>query len=1064
MTLSADGSTLYGTTIDGGAYNYGTVFSVPVSGGSPTVLATFNASFAGDESPDPYGDLTLSGNTLYGTTCFGGAYADGGTVFSVPVSGGSPTVLGSFARYQNGCAPEAGLTLSGNTLYGTTSSGGPNGLNVGTVFSIPVGGGSPTVLATFNGNNGENPRAGLTLIGSTLYGTTISGGGYNDGTVFSVPVSGGSPTLLASFSGSNGNEPVAGLTLSADGSTLYGTTMYGGAYGDGTVFSIPVSGGSPTLLASFNGSDGSSPEAALMLSGNTLYGTTCVGGAYGGDYGDGDGTVFALAVPEPSTIALLLASAACLSGYAWRRRTMRNRALMVVALASVLAMTASISQAQVSNVFNMPSGEASLQFVTVGNPGNAADTTTGYGSYGYGSVPYVYQMGKYDVTIGQYCQFLNAVAATDTYGLYNSDLALMSGWETNSMPTVGIVQSGSPGSYTYSVSYTAGAWSSYVAYNSNLYPSALAAANDAPIFDMTWGDAARFCNWLQNGQPTNLGEAAGSTETGAYTLNGDTSSYLETRNPNATYFIPSENEWYKAAYFNPSNGTYWLYPTQSNTVPSYALRPRGRTTPISLNGSNQTDSTNCLTPVGAFLASPGPYGTYDMGGDVWQWNEAIIQSETLGGCRGLRGGSWGDNYRQPARSIGDDYDNAASANIWGYGFRVATSVPEPSAITLLLACAACLLGYAWRRRSGRLSWSAAAVLLGVTAGTVQAQVVFNMPTGQASLQFVTVGDPGNAADSTGYGSVSYAYQMGKYDVTVGQYCQLLNAVAASDTYGLYNSGMAVGAYALSHGSYRGAAAGQLYLLRLVQRQRLEQLRAYDPSLYPSARPRPTTAPVFDVTWGDAARFANWLQNGQPMPETPGGGGFHRDRSLHAQRGDIQFRADGRDAQRWRDVLHPFGERMVQGSVFRPDQRHVLDVPDAKQHRSHQHPFGHGENNANLYDYFHTGNGGYTDATNWLTPGRFAGSPGPFGTYDMGGDVYQWNEANVSNEYRGMRGGAWDELDRLAVRLPRRRPPVVRVPRHRFPRGRRCPEPSTIALLACRCRLPAGLRLAAAKDG
>ena len=153
---------------------------------------------------------------------------------------------------------------------------------------------------------------------------------------------------------------------------------------------------------------------------------------------------------------------------------------MVVALASVLAMTASISQAQVSNVFNMPSGEASLQFVTVGNPGNAADTTTGSGSYGYGSVPYVYQIGKYDVTIGQYCQFLNAVAATDTYGLYNSDLALMSGWETNSMPTVGIVQSGSPGSYTYSVSYTAGTWSSYVAYNSNLYPSALAAANDGP--------------------------------------------------------------------------------------------------------------------------------------------------------------------------------------------------------------------------------------------------------------------------------------------------------------------------------------------------------------------------------------------------------------------------------------------------------------------------------------------------------------------------------------------------------------------------------------------------------
>ena len=79
-----------------------------------------------------------------------------------------------------------------------------------------------------------------------------------------------------------------------------------------------------------------------------------------------------MTVPEPSTIALLLASAACLLGYAWRRRTMVTGHLVVVALASVLAMTASISQAQ--GVFNMPNGEASLQFVTVGNPGNAADT------------------------------------------------------------------------------------------------------------------------------------------------------------------------------------------------------------------------------------------------------------------------------------------------------------------------------------------------------------------------------------------------------------------------------------------------------------------------------------------------------------------------------------------------------------------------------------------------------------------------------------------------------------------------------------------------------------------
>ena len=120
-------------------------------------------------------------------------------------------------------------------------------------------------------------------------------GAYGYGAVFSVPVGGGSPTVLASFDGSDGEYPVAGLTLI--GNTLYGTTYAGGAYYDGTVFSVPVSGGSPTVVASFNGGNGAYPEAGLTLSGNTLYGTTLSGGV------NNNGTVFALTVPEPSTIA-----------------------------------------------------------------------------------------------------------------------------------------------------------------------------------------------------------------------------------------------------------------------------------------------------------------------------------------------------------------------------------------------------------------------------------------------------------------------------------------------------------------------------------------------------------------------------------------------------------------------------------------------------------------------------------------------------------------------------------------------------------------------------------------
>ena len=185
-------------------------------------------------------------------------------------------------------------------------------------------------------------------------------------------------------------------------------------------------------------------------------------------------------VPEPSTLVLLAIGALGFLAFAWRRQ--RGRARCVSCAAVVVAML--IAGSAQADVFNMGgtynpatgtwTGSASLQFVTVGNPGNAADPSTGYGSVGY-----TYQMGKYDVTVGQYVQFLNAVAKTDTYGLYNGLMASYGG-----IFPFGITQSGSSGSYSYSVT------GSY--------------AQDAncPMFEVSWGDAARFCNWLQNGQPT----------------------------------------------------------------------------------------------------------------------------------------------------------------------------------------------------------------------------------------------------------------------------------------------------------------------------------------------------------------------------------------------------------------------------------------------------------------------------------------------------------------------------------------------------------------------------------
>ncbi len=332
----------------------------------------------------------------------------------------------------------------------------------------------------------------------------------------------------------------------------------------------------------------------------------------------------------------------------------KNRSILFVA-AFLAASAAVAAQADVS-----------MQFVTVGDPGNAADPSTGYGA-----VPYTYQMGEYDVTTGQYAAFLNAVAKTDTYGLYNSYMA-------TDYSNIKITQTGSSGNYSYSVT-----------------GSDPQAAN-CPVFDVTWGDAARFCNWLQNNQPTGA-EGPGTTETGAYTLNGATTNaalMAITRNAGAVDFIPSENEWYKAAYYNASNASYWLYPTKSNTAPSNVLSAIGTNNANFYNGG-YTDPTNYLTPVGAFAASPGPYGTYDMGGDVVQWNEANIS----GSYRGLRGGDWDNDSSYLASS--PRYSYYPSSEGRGIGFRVASSeaVPEPGSLMMLLGFAGMALLYYWRRHA-----------------------------------------------------------------------------------------------------------------------------------------------------------------------------------------------------------------------------------------------------------------------------------------------------------------------------------------------------------------------------
>ena len=232
--------------------------------------------FAGSSSPDANGQLLLNSNTLYGTTMGGGTFGYG-TVFKINTNGTDFTVIKSFTApdadaYTNndGAEPMAGLVLCSNRLFGTTSVGGTGGK--GTVFGLDPDGSNFVVLNQFTGTNGKNPYVGLTLAGNILYGATAAGGASNKGAIFQVNPDGSGFDLVKSFDSSEGVLLLGGVT--AGGNTLYGTTYMGGISNRGTIYSIGIDGNGFTVLKTFSGSDGTQPRYSLVLSKDTLYGIT----------------------------------------------------------------------------------------------------------------------------------------------------------------------------------------------------------------------------------------------------------------------------------------------------------------------------------------------------------------------------------------------------------------------------------------------------------------------------------------------------------------------------------------------------------------------------------------------------------------------------------------------------------------------------------------------------------------------------------------------------------------------------------------------------------------------
>jgi len=584
------------------------------------------------------------------------------------------------------------------------------------------------------------------------------------------------------------------------------------------------------------------------------------------------------------------------------------------------------------------SGQVKISTVAVSEPGNAADPATQMGA-----VDHEFRMGQFNITIGQYATFLNSVGQSDPHGLYNSRMA-------SDLQVAGIARTGSPGKFRYNVIPPSG-------------PVQISAAtpDQRPITYVSWFDAARFANWMSNGQPTGQ-QTKRTTENGAYNLlNTQARRGLavpkNSLNPNTgfppTYYLPTENEWYKAAYYNFSlndqEGGYTIYSTNSNTAPSNMpgssnnaanLLFQGRfavTQQLSLD-SQQNYSTN----VGSFTRSKGPFGTFDMNGSVWEMLDPATQSSP---SIILRGGGWTSyfTYLQSGYRIGG---NPAASGSNG-GLRLVSEAKNPAS-----------MGY----------------------------------------ELVKVGNPGNRKDKTGFGSVSKTYWIGKYEVTIGEYCAFLNAIAKTDPYGLYDPAMTN--VLNSAGIQRSGSAGSY---------------TYSPMNNAGDSSR---RPISFINWFDAARYANWMSNAQPIgpqDSTTTEDGAYRLQGM-TQGATIvrnQINPNTGDAPVF---FIPTEDQWYKAAYYSQklnDGRGGYYLYATRSNRAPGNQVGDKLNMANYIDdysgsYFYSvPQARYIDPTqNYLTDvGAYSGSSSFYGTYDQNGLLYQWNDLDgQAGPSRGLRGG------------------------------------------------------------
>ena len=332
------------------------------------------------------------------------------------------------------------------------------------------------------------------------------------------------------------------------------------------------------------------------------------------------------------------------------------RVVFMVGVAALLGSLAVSTHAQVT-----------LDMVTVGDPGNAADTAPA----GYGAVADSFQIMKYEFTNQQYTNFLNSVDAggTNPNSVYNANMG------SNARGGISFTSGNAPGS-KYEIRTNMG---------------------DKPVVYVSWFDAARVSNWLMNGALS-----TSSTETGAYTLSG--TSTAPAVNSGATFYLPTEDQWYKAAYYKGggTNAGYWNYATQNDSAPTAVTA--GET---GIGSAGNTDNfanynaaaswnggTGNVTTVGT-NGGASAYGAFDMSGNINEWNDL---TGAAGSSRGRRGGDWNGNASSLSSSTMNSNDPSGETN--GRGFRLASpvAVPEPSTWVMGLAGIACAASEAVRRR------------------------------------------------------------------------------------------------------------------------------------------------------------------------------------------------------------------------------------------------------------------------------------------------------------------------------------------------------------------------------